>query len=84
MARFLLRVVIVTALVLVCGDLAERVCDVLRDIKVLTHATISDARSTGEIVAYGFAFVVGWAMTRRDDAGTRCERTVDRFNSYTT
>jgi hypothetical protein len=83
MARFLFRAVIVTALVFVCLDLSERVCDVLRQAKVLTHATVSDARSTGEIVAITFALVVGWAMTRRDDAVTRCERSIDRFNSYT-
>lgn len=83
MARLLFRVVIVTALVFVCLDLAERVCDVLREARVLTHATIGDARSTGEIVAIVFALVVGWVMTRRDDAVTRCGRSVERFNSYT-
>jgi hypothetical protein len=82
MTRFILRAVIVTALVFVCLDLAERVCDVLREAKVLTHATISDARSTGEVVAWVFAIVVGWAMTRRDDAVTRCQRTVATFDAY--
>lgn len=82
MARLLFRAVIVTALVFVCLDLAERVCDVLREARVLTHATIGDARSTGEVVAIVFAVVVGWAMTRRDDAVTRCQRTVDTFDAY--
>jgi hypothetical protein len=82
MARFLFRAVIVTALVLVCLDLSERVCDVLRQAKVLTHSTIDPARNTGEIVAITFALVVGWVMTRRDDAVTRCERTVARFNQH--
>ena len=83
MARCLFRVVIMTALVLVCLDLASTVCDVLREARVLTHATIADARNTGEIVAIVFAIVVGWVMTRRDDAVTRCERSVERFNTYT-
>ena len=83
MARLLFRAVIVTALVFVCLDLAERVCDVLREAKVLTFATVDSARSTGEIVAVVFAVVTGWVMTRRDDAVTRCERSVERFNSYT-
>jgi len=84
MARVIFRAVVITALVFVCLDLASTVCDVLREARVLTHATISDARSTGEVVAVVFAVVVGWAMTRRDDAVSRCQRTVDRFNSYTT
>jgi hypothetical protein len=82
MARFLFRAVIVTALVLVCLDLSERVCDALRQAKVLTHSTIADARNTGEIVAIVFALVVGWVMTRRDDAVSRCQRTVARFNQH--
>lgn len=82
MARFILRVVIVTALVLACLDLAERVCDVLREAKVLTFATVDSARNTGEIVAVVFAVVVGWVMTRRDDAVTRCQRTVATFDAY--
>ena len=82
MARFILRAVIMTALVFVCLDLSERVCDVLRQAKVLTHSTIYDARNTGEVVAIVFAVVVGWVMTRRDDAVTRCERSVERFNTY--
>lgn len=82
MARLLFRVVIMTALVLVCLDLASTVCDVLREARVLTHATIDPARNTGEIVAITFALIVGWVMTRRDDAVTRCERSVERFNTY--
>lgn len=82
MTRFIFRAVVIAALVLVCLDLSERVCDVLRQAKVLTHATIDDARSTGEVVAIVFAVVTGWAMTRRDDAVTRCERSIDRFNTY--
>jgi hypothetical protein len=82
MARFLFRAVIVTALVLVCLDLSERVCDVLREAKVLTHSTIDPARSTGEIVAITFAVIVGWVMTRRDDAVSRCQRTVATFDAY--
>lgn len=82
MARLILRVAIVTALVFVCLDLASTVCDVLREAKVFTHATISDARSTGEVVAVVFALVVGWAMTRRDDAVSRCQRTVATFDAY--
>lgn len=82
MARLIFRAVIVTALVFVCLDLTSTVCDVLREARVLTHATIDSARSTGEIVAITFAVVVGWAMTRRDDAVTRCQRTVATFDAY--
>lgn len=82
MARIIFRVAITAALVLMCLDLSERVCDVLRQAHVLTFATVDDARSTGEIVAWVFALVTGWAMTRRDDAVTRCERSIDRFNTY--
>ena len=82
MARLLLRAVVITALVLVCLDLSERVCDVLRQAHVLTFATVDSARATGEVAAWVFALVVGWAMTRRDDAVTRCERSVERFNTY--
>ena len=82
MARVIFRAVIMTALVLVCLDLSERVCDVLRQAKVLTHATIYDARNTGEIVAITFAVIVGWVMTRRDDAVSRCQRTVATFDAY--
>lgn len=83
MARLFFRVAVMAALVFVCLDLSARICSILVDGRVISHLDLAGAERVGRVIALVFALVVGWAMTRRDDAVTRCERSVERFNSYT-